>query len=209
MTDQISWKIYIDTGGTFTDCIALSPDGETLRSKVLSSSALRASVEEKLDSNTWKIRQQWNAPDQFINGFRVSVPGVVLQGTPIVKSFDANQSIIRINRPLPLNNPRNRTIEFRSDEEAPVLASRLVTKTIPGHPLPKIEMRLATTKGTNALLERKGADTLFITTKGFGDILKIRNQQRPTFLHSELKNLLHFIHLFSKFLKELMQMVIS
>jgi 5-oxoprolinase (ATP-hydrolysing) len=179
MTDQISWKIYIDTGGTFTDCIALSPDGETLRSKVLSSSALRASVEEKLDSNTWKIRQQWNAPDQFINGFRVSVPGVVLQGTPIVKSFDANQSIIRINRPLPLNNPRNRTIEFRSDEEAPVLASRLVTKTIPGHPLPKIEMRLATTKGTNALLERKGADTLFITTKGFGDILKIRNQQRP------------------------------
>jgi len=179
MTDQISWKIYIDTGGTFTDCIALSPDGEIFRSKVLSSSALRASVEGKIDAKTWKIRQQWNAPDQFINGFRVSVPGADLQGTPIVKSFDAGQSIIRINQSLHTIDLRNQTIEFRSDEEAPILASRLVTKTIPGHPLPKIEMRLATTKGTNALLERKGAATLFITTKGFGDILKIRNQQRP------------------------------
>jgi 5-oxoprolinase (ATP-hydrolysing) len=178
MTDQNSWKIYIDTGGTFTDCIAHSPQGEIHRSKVLSSSALRASVENKIDSKSWKIRQHWNAPDQFINGFRVTVPGEDLQGTPIVKSFDAEQSIIRTNSSLNVNSLENKTIEFRSDEEAPVLASRLVTKTIPGDPLPKIEMRLATTKGTNALLEHKGAATLFITTKGFGDILNIRNQQR-------------------------------
>jgi len=40
-------------------------------------------------------------------------------------------------------------------------------------------MRLGSTIGTNALLERKGAKTLLIITKGFKDILLIGNQQRP------------------------------
>ena len=34
------WQIWIDTGGTFTDCVALDGAGETHRAKVLSSSAL-------------------------------------------------------------------------------------------------------------------------------------------------------------------------
>ena len=41
-------------------------------------------------------------------------------------------------------------------------------------------MRLGTTKGTNALLERKGAKTLLVVTKGFKDLLYIGNQQRPS-----------------------------
>ncbi|MCY4169430.1 MAG: hydantoinase/oxoprolinase family protein [Rhodobacter sp.] len=37
-----------------------------------------------------------------------------------------------------------------------------------------------TTVGTNALLERKGALTGIITTKGFGDVLEMRRRDRPT-----------------------------
>ena len=37
-----------------------------------------------------------------------------------------------------------------------------------------------TTVGTNALLERKGATTGIITTKGFGDVLEMRRRDRPT-----------------------------
>lgn len=40
-------------------------------------------------------------------------------------------------------------------------------------------MRLATTKGTNALLERKGSRTAFLVTQGFADLLAIGTQQRP------------------------------
>jgi N-methylhydantoinase A len=36
----------------------------------------------------------------------------------------------------------------------------------------------ATTIVTNALIERKGAATALITTKGFGDVLAIRNEHR-------------------------------
>ncbi len=37
-----------------------------------------------------------------------------------------------------------------------------------------------TTTGTNALLERKGADTGIITTAGFRDVLEMRRRDRPT-----------------------------
>ncbi len=37
-----------------------------------------------------------------------------------------------------------------------------------------------TTVGTNALLERKGADTGVITTQGFRDVLEMRRRDRPT-----------------------------
>jgi len=39
-------------------------------------------------------------------------------------------------------------------------------------------IRMGTTVATNALLERKGARTALVTTKGFGDLLRIGNQSR-------------------------------
>ena len=49
-------------------------------------------------------------------------------------------------------------------------------------PLPKgavEELRIGTTIATNALLERKGEPTLFVTTQGFADSLRIGYQDRP------------------------------
>ncbi|KAH8888017.1 hydantoinase [Thozetella sp. PMI_491] len=40
-------------------------------------------------------------------------------------------------------------------------------------------LRMGTTVGTNALLERKGARTALLITKGFKDLLRIGNQSRP------------------------------
>src|SRR6266851_9889224 len=40
-------------------------------------------------------------------------------------------------------------------------------------------IKMGTTVATNALLERKGARTLLVTTKGFRDALKIGYQARP------------------------------
>ncbi|MDQ8196844.1 hydantoinase B/oxoprolinase family protein [Pelagicoccus enzymogenes] len=69
--------------------------------------------------------------------------------------------------------------ELQSPEEPPVLAVRILTEKRLDQALPKLEMRLATTRGTNALLELKGAKTAFLVTEGFGDLLRIGNQQRP------------------------------
>ena len=51
-----------------------------------------------------------------------------------------------------------------------------------GAPIPSnsiAHVKMGTTVATNALLERKGDRTLFVTTKGFGDCLRIGYQARP------------------------------
>lgn len=52
----------------------------------------------------------------------------------------------------------------------------------PGAPIPASEIdevRMGTTVATNALLERRGEPTVFVTTRGFGDALRIGYQDRP------------------------------
>ncbi len=63
----------------------------------------------------------------------------------------------------------------------------------PGPLLPIDSVRIGTTVGTNALLERRGARTALITTAGLGDILRIGTQQRPNLfaLDIRLPTMLH------------------
>lgn len=50
-------------------------------------------------------------------------------------------------------------------------------------------IRMGTTVATNALLERKGAKVLLVTTKGFKDVLVIGNQTRPNIFDLTAKKL--------------------
>lgn len=63
--------------------------------------------------------------------------------------------------------------------EAPVLAARLLLAKPLDEPLPKLQARLGTTRGTNALLTRSGARTALLVTEGFADVLEIGTQERP------------------------------
>tara|TARA_B100000575_G_scaffold292759_2_gene302019 strand:- start:204 stop:3830 length:3627 start_codon:yes stop_codon:yes gene_type:complete len=50
------------------------------------------------------------------------------------------------------------------------------------------EIRIGTTIGTNALLERKGATTGFLVTKNFEDILRIGHQERPNLFDLRIRD---------------------
>jgi 5-oxoprolinase (ATP-hydrolysing) len=66
--------------------------------------------------------------------------------------------------------------------DAAIEAMRRVLEAAPGAPFPAKRVRairLGATVATNALLERKGAKTLFVTTQGFADALRIGDQTRP------------------------------
>src|SRR5947209_3650439 len=59
---------------------------------------------------------------------------------------------------------------------------RRILGAAPGDPFPaaRVEaIKMGTTVATNALLERAGAKTLFVTTEGFADSLVIGDQARP------------------------------
>jgi len=67
-------------------------------------------------------------------------------------------------------------------EDAAIEGIRRSLQAPEGEPLPFHEIdqvRMGTTVATNALLERKGAPTLFVVNEGFGDLLIIGRQSRP------------------------------
>ena len=180
-----AWKIWVDTGGTFTDCIGLDPDGNVHTAKVLSNSSLRGEITAQLGNRRFKINHQWDVPDDFIRGFRLNL---LMSGEYAeVLSFHSGESIIELNREIEPVAALPTSFEVLSDEEAPVLAARLLTKTKKEEDLPHIQLRLATTLGTNALLERKGEAPLLCITKGFEDLLEIGNQQRRDLFALEIK----------------------
>jgi len=173
-----SWKIWVDTGGTFTDCIAIDPQGQRHRVKVLSSSALRGTLRERLGPRSYRIDQEWSAPNDFITGFRFRL--LDREHRPVtVTSYNADRSMVTLDRSLQTTHNIGASFEVVSEEASPVLAARLVTSTPAGETLPPIEFRLATTKGTNALLERTGAPTALFVTDGYADLLDIGRQARP------------------------------
>ena len=173
-----AWQIWIDTGGTFTDCLARDPQGRLHRAKVLSSSGLRAVVVRALAPDALRLKEDWGAAPGTVDGFRLHLLGAEHPAVRVA-AYDPRSGVAYLNRPLGSGPAPGTAVELRSAEEAPVLAARIVTRTPHGGRLPPLAMRLATTRGTNALLERRGAPTAFFVTEGFGDLLRIGSQQRP------------------------------
>ncbi|MEM8967893.1 MAG: hydantoinase B/oxoprolinase family protein [Bacteroidota bacterium] len=170
------WKIWVDTGGTFTDCLAHSPQGNLHRVKVLSDGTLRGKLLESINSTRWKIKQNWHIsqPD-LLNAYTLQISP---SQSYLIQQFNPEDSSIIFSEPL-TEEFTGSDFSLTAHEEAPVLAARLATATPINQSLPPMEMRLGTTRGTNALLERKGAKTTLLVTKGFKDLLVIGTQQRP------------------------------
>ncbi len=177
------WHIRIDTGGTFTDCLAEDPSGNTRRCKVLSNSSVRGTV--RRDEGGGRVAAVFDdtLPEGFLDGFLFRVlgqgetPGCRIDRFQAAAAGRPARLVLEAGSEPPLK-PGD-TFEAVSPEEAPVLAARLVTGTGARDRLPPMVMRLATTRGTNALLEGKGAKVAFFVTRGLGDLLQIGTQQRP------------------------------
>ena len=168
------YQLWIDTGGTFTDGLALAPNGSIYRTKVLSSSRLRGQL---LDG---KLIAPWLTAPIF-DGYQLRILETDTQFTIASCSPDGEVTVENSPSTFPPVGPSGEphTVELFTGEEAPVLAARLLTKTPLNQPFPPLNMRLGTTKGTNALLERKGGRVALLVTKGFKDLLLIGTQQRP------------------------------
>ena len=177
MKSTTPWQIWIDTGGTFTDCIAVDPEGEYHRCKVLSSGTLRDRVEEVAGGRRLRLAGAHNLPDGFLCGFQLSALGDDAEVEII--DHDSSSGVVALAEDIDSRFGAGSAIELRSGEEAPLLAARLITGTSLRSELPAVALRLATTRGTNALLERRGALTAHFITAGFEDLLHIGDQQRP------------------------------
>ena len=182
------WRIRIDTGGTFTDGVAFPPRGGLRRIKILSHSALRGRIEFAVDARRLKVIAAWSARPEALGNLRFRLLSVPVPNgeEPRLRTFDDTQGIVALDRDI-APPAAGAAFELRSDETAPRFAARLLTDTPAGAELPPLRLRLATTLGTNAVLERRGAATALFITRGFADLLLIGTQQRPELFRPDLR----------------------
>ena len=168
---MMAWRISADTGGTFTDAYAIDPQGRSSRCKVLSSGVLRARVRPGVVPEQLYLEGLPDLPAEVLRGFRACAEGEMRR----VLAWEPVAGVVTLEAAFSALPKR---LDLTTGEEAPVLAARLLTATPGDCPLPPLDMRLATTRATNALLERKGSPVALFITAGFGDLLRLGDQRR-------------------------------
>ncbi|MCA9107973.1 MAG: hydantoinase, partial [Planctomycetales bacterium] len=172
-------RFAIDVGGTFTDCVAVDAQQRRQRLKVLSSSVVKGVATG--------AAERWIDPMRRADavGFwrDATLRSLDANGMPHdearVLESDPSTGLLLLERPLQGVGDRPISYELTRGEPAPLLAIRQALRLAGDEPIPAVDVRLGTTRGTNALLTRSGARTAWVTTRGFADALSIGDQQRP------------------------------
>lgn len=183
-TGTPDWEFWIDVGGTFTDCLGRSSEGVIHTHKLLSSgvyhgiSGLGSTKETILDPN------RLDAPvgyfDKYCITWRNEASGSQSEFTSgWIRRFDKNLGALTLQESMAVPPMPGLRYTLTCDDEAPVMGIRWLMGKRPCDPIGPVRVRLGTTRGTNALLERQGARTALVTTRDFRDTLRIATQNRP------------------------------
>ncbi len=168
-------EVWVDVGGTFTDCVARGADGVLRIHKLLSAGRYRGQAGEGSDRRR-VVDPRWSsAPAGFFVGFSLRIG----DACATVREFDPARGELRLADGLPFDPAPGQDYELASREDAAIVGARWVLGLPAGAPLRDVRIRLGTTRGTNALLEHRGARTALVTTRGFRDALEIGYQDRP------------------------------
>ena len=180
------WRFWIDVGGTFTDCVTLSPDGNRQHDKTLSSGVVKGDIDRWLDDHTFLQATSRVDADGFWDGYDcrlIDLNGDVVHQSRVGLHCGGEISLAAGDHrgAESLRDVRNAATryELSHDDGAAILAIRRMLQLPLAEPLPPADVRLGTTRGTNALLTRSGAKTALLITRGFRDLPLIGNQDRP------------------------------
>ena len=175
------WEFWIDVGGTFTDSFALAPDGTLTHYKVLSSGVIKGAVGPGSSRERITDAARGRDPDEIWSLFRFRLLDERgnAQSETTVARFSRSTATLELAQPLRVEPKPGQRYELASDAEAPLVAIHYLLGIPLSKPLGGVAVRLGTTRGTNALITRRGAKTALVTTRGFGDILHIGYQNRP------------------------------
>ena len=178
---QPAWEFWIDVGGTFTDCCARRPDGTLARHKLLSNGITKGAAAAGSSAEQIVDPLRGGDPPGFWDGceFRLLDGQGQIVARSTVGQFDPATGGLQLQSPLLVLPAVGQSYELLAGDEAPVLAIRYLLGLPAGAPIPPVTIRLGTTRGTNALITRRGAKTALVTSRGFGDLLEIGYQNRP------------------------------
>lgn len=142
------WRIGVDTGGTFTDCLFETPERQRFRGKVLSNGSVRLRVQaiDVLDHLPLVSLTLANLPETLLpvlTGKEVWCAGHRLGP---IELADEQTIVVAIDSTCAVPQA-GAIIEIRMDMEAPLLALHQYAPEIL-HSSAPVELRVGTTKGT-------------------------------------------------------------
>lgn len=172
-----SWSFWVDVGGTFTDCIAQRPDGELICHKLLSSGVYRGISSNSSTPTALACDQLTHHPNRFFDGCELRLRDGQEEFRSAIVRHQGDRLILADPIRFDLSTPK--WFEIISDLPAPIVGVRWLRGLGRDEPIEPCTVRLGTTRGINALLERNGARTALVTTRGFRDVLRIAYQDRP------------------------------
>ena len=175
------WKLSADTGGTFTDCLAEAPDGTLRRGKVLSSGRLRTRITSVGTNGGLLVEPFGIAETGWLAGCEVRIKGSVAG-----RILEVHDNELRLDRHPESAGPGD-IVEVDTGLQAPLLAMHLLLPELAAGNAEVDAFRIGTTKGTNALLDRKGAPVALFLSEGFADLLLIRDQKRPELFARQIR----------------------
>ncbi len=154
------YEFWIDVGGTFTDCFLRHPDGSLRRHKLLSSGVTPGVLAAGSGGTQIVDPARAADPPGFWTGYRLRLLAADgKRGAPYsVVDFAAATGTLRLDGDLPPAVGIGQRYELVSDEEAPIVAIRYLLGLPRSATIPPLNVRLGTTRGTNALLTRRGAN---------------------------------------------------
>ncbi|MCM2371436.1 hydantoinase B/oxoprolinase family protein [Aporhodopirellula aestuarii] len=194
-------EVWADIGGTFTDCLVTrhhpheAPQQDTF--KVLSSGLVTVDLADVVAPRELIVRMPGSlVREDFWIGARLV--GVDETSLGVVQRCHVDRTVgepsegvaveLTLDRDHRIGTERVAGLRLTLDAglEAPVLATRLLLGRGLRDPLPNLQVRLGTTRGTNALLTRGGASTALLINEGLGDLLAIGTQDRPDLFSLEI-----------------------
>ncbi len=171
-------QVWIDVGGTFTDCYLAPAMGPWQRLKVLSTGLVPVTIERTTDPQIVIAPETQRDSDEFWTGatLRCFDSQRELIAAVTVTGFTADQQLLKLDASIPSQATH---FELDAGLEAPVLAVRRLLQRPLLSQLPKLNVRMGTTRGTNALLTRRGAKVALAITQSLEDLLLVGDQTRP------------------------------
>ena len=178
-THPAAWHFWIDVGGTFTDCIVRRPDDTLTTHKLLSTGRYPTHAHPDSKPSHWLDPALANAPADYFTGYTLRC--LVREHGWVERrvEHDGGSGVLHLSGDLPGGQTSYGPAELFSGEEAPVAGIRWLLGLPLSASIGPVQVRLGTTRATNALLERRGARTALVTTAGFADGLRIGSQDRP------------------------------
>ena len=136
------WEFWIDVGGTFTDCIARTPDAKLVTRKLLSTGVTKGKVAQPLGYHQFIDPDRPNDPPRFWVGYQARFLDDSGQATRIgkVAEFDHLTGTITLDEQFSGELSGGTHYELASGEEAPIVAIRYLMGLRFDEPIPKVSV---------------------------------------------------------------------